>query len=376
MNKSKKSMNKSKEVDAVGEYFQLYMDNIWRIVECNGGALDILCYMTLSRGAGANIETAWSVTAIGQYLKVGRKAAEKSCELLTNIGVISPATHFEGSAQGRFPSKWKITQNGESIFLPNSLISQDKDIGPLGKLYHSVGKQSSMFEASRSKMLQLMILLCFYENYDLEDHGGVSPDIWTREWPMRDEHAQFSIPDGGYLAFIESSEPRYQERLISWLNRSGALPTQNIEMYIENAMLNLREKELINETLYVWNGNPFYSGTVHYTLCHLTYWKRDLQKVYLAGDVSDYCKEVLPAVDLARFKCGEGIYDVTGRKFVMIGFDGFQPRSAINLKYEPQTFDHKICRDSIFHRTLEFRKSIEDMRAIARGEIVHDGNYF
>lgn len=369
-------MRKKKQIDAVGEYFQLYMESIWRILDCGGGALEILCYITLSRGAGANAETAWSITSIARYLQITRKKAEGICSWLTEIKVIWPAGTLGSNSNPLFPSQWQIAKNGETIVLPNSLIGGDQNIGPLGKLYHSVGKQSSMFEAASAKTLQLMMLLCFYENYDFEDYGGVSPQVWTRYWPKSAEVPPFSIPGDGYLSLIEQGKPIYKDHLISWLGRSSLLPAQNQEVYLGNAMRNLIDKELINETLYVWNADPLSGGTVRYTLCHLAHWMRDERPLYLIEDISRFCKEALATEDLSRFKHREQFYDILCRRFVMIGFEGFQARSSIVLKHEPQTLDQKISRNSIFGRTLEFREEIKNMKARALGQFVHDGSYY
>lgn len=366
-------MKKNKQIDAVGKYFPLYLDSVRKIIELGGGVEEVLCFIVLCRGAGKSDETGWSCWAISTYIGFSELKAKRICAWLSRKNLvipIIPAIIFMDPTT-KVKMRWKIKAEGEPCFLPNALVDAAKETkGPLGELYSSAGDYSSGVSASQAKLLQLTLLLGLYKFHDLEEHGGVAPQIWTREWiDQKNPGIKFDLSGGGFLVALKRGAPTYQPALIEWLSIGSVLPTTNTEEHIKRALKNLIEKQMVFESVYVWDADPLKTkAEISYTLYHAQPWVRRERPLYLADDITNFCTTALDGEDQKLFRHGEKFHDAYKGIFTMVGYgDNYLARSALVLRHLPETKNHKAGRNTLFGRTLEFRDQLKRMTTRIQG---------
>lgn len=366
-------MKKKKQIDAIGKYFPLYLDSIRKIILQGGGVEEVLCFIVLCRGAGSSGETGWSCWSISTYIGISELRANRICAWLTTINLVTPIIPaiFYIDPTVKVSMRWKITGEGQPCFLPNSIVGAVKEtIGPLGELYHSAGSYSSGISASQAKLLQLTLLLGLYNFHDLEEHGGVAPQIWTREWITPSTPGfKLDLPEGRFLATVEKGNPIYQPELVRWLSFGNVLPAENTEKHLKFALKNLVEKQMVFESVYVWEADPLQTNAeISYTLYHVQPWVRRERPLYLAEDITDFCTAALEGEDQKLFRHGEKFHQAYKGIFTMVGYgSNYHVRSALVLRHLPETKSHKAGRNTLIGRTLEFREKLKGMATRSQG---------
>jgi hypothetical protein len=258
-----------------GEFFQVDLNTIYRLVRCEAKFNDICSYLILSRGSkpqGAARATAYGANAISHRLNISRPKAEKHLRWLESANVGESDFPFIRSYpdkpddlrpknyRGVSSFRWIVYEstNPELIYLPNSLCDgltdsdADSPIARLGKLSDSFDQNKD-----RQQVDALLILLRCYLHYDLDAFGGLDPRTVFYELEESTDtlgQSQTEIP-GTRLVSHE-----IQVGLSSAFNDfiSECLPEVNehkVERFWQG-FDTLLDKGLLYRATTVWRGNP------------------------------------------------------------------------------------------------------------------------
>jgi hypothetical protein len=180
-----------------GDFFMVGRDTIHQVLEL--GITEASAFLVLARGSGGdNITTSWSANAIADRIGVRWSTAK------TGLGNLSTSKFIKITGTKARPI-YKLARRGEDIWLPNSLIDG----------LNGAASPVAMVRSSQDALL-LRLLIDFYSDQNLREHGGIATSVAYRDYSRQrlGQYGQFVVwgfdPGSEYVYRTPTMEPHYR----------------------------------------------------------------------------------------------------------------------------------------------------------------------